>query len=113
MNKTLTYRNKAVNEISFQSRADNKPQPALFYKPNTNAPAPLLVALHTWSANYTLEPVAPYDHWCVEKNWVFIYPDFRGPNVRPQATGSELVIGDILSAVEYAQEQPAAHIRSP
>ena len=28
---------------------------------------------------------------------------FRGPNTRPQATGSELVIGDVLSAVDSAR----------
>lgn len=41
--------------------------------------------------------------WSIEKGWVFIHPNFRGPNKRPDATGSELVVQDILSAVEYAK----------
>ncbi len=36
-------------------------------------------------------------------DWVFIHPHFRGPNRTPQATGSALVIGDVLAAVEYAK----------
>jgi pimeloyl-ACP methyl ester carboxylesterase len=38
----------------------------------------------------------------VKNGWAYLHPDFRGPNRTPQATGSELVIGDIVSAVEFA-----------
>jgi pimeloyl-ACP methyl ester carboxylesterase len=41
----------------------------------------------------------------VKNGWAYLHPDFRGPNRRPQATGSDLVIGDIVSAVEYARKQ--------
>jgi acetyl esterase/lipase len=44
---------------------------------------------------------------CIEKKWNFIHPNFRGPNRRPEATGSELVVQDILSAVEYAKKNAA------
>jgi pimeloyl-ACP methyl ester carboxylesterase len=46
---------------------------------------------------------APYAQWCIDKGWAFIHPNFRGPNRNPQATGSELVIADIISAVDYAK----------
>ena len=36
--------------------------------------------------------------------WAYIHPDFRGPNNRPEATGSKLVVADIVSAVEYAKK---------
>jgi len=93
-----------VKEISYLSAADNTRQPGLFYAPPTNKPQPLLVALHTWSNDYKQPGSIPYARWCLTHKWVFIHPNFRGPNVRPEATGSELVIQDIVSAVEYAQQ---------
>jgi acetyl esterase/lipase len=92
-----------IREIEYISSADSTAQPALFYAPNTKKPVPLLVALHTWSGNYLQGMSVPYAQWCIEKGWVFIHPNFRGPNRNPQATGSELVIDDILSAVDYAK----------
>lgn len=92
-----------VREIQYPSRADQTTQPALFYAPATGEPRPLLVALHSWSANYRQTSQVPMARWSIEKGWVFIHPNFRGPNKRPDATGSELVVQDILSAVEYAK----------
>ena len=91
-----------VNEIHYLTAADSTQQPALFYAPETEKPAPLLVGLHTWSCDYIQDLSAPYAKWCVEKGWVFIHPNFRGSNTKPQATGSELVVKDITSAVDYA-----------
>ncbi len=95
---------ECVKEIQYESFADSSLQPGMFYSPQVNKPAPLLVALHTWSGNYRQKSSIPYVKWCIEKDWVFIHPHFRGPNRRPEATGSELVVGDIISAVEYAKE---------
>jgi len=95
---------KQVLEIKYPSTADSSLQPALFYAPGqTEKPLPLLVALHTWSGNYKQDMSIPYAGWCIEKGWIFIHPNFRGPNRRPQATGSELVVADIISAVNYAK----------
>jgi dipeptidyl aminopeptidase/acylaminoacyl peptidase len=66
--------------------------------------APLLVALHTWSGSYNQKMSVPYAQWCIDRGWVFIHPDFRGPNKKPEATGSELVVKDIVSAVDYAKK---------
>ena len=94
-----------VQEIKYSSDADQTQQPALFYAPEKTSKAlPLLVGLHTWSSNYRQSMSASYAQWCIEKKWVFIHPNFRGPNRRPEATGSELVIKDILSAVAYAKK---------
>lgn len=93
-----------VVPIEYVSSADNTLQPALFYKPNTNEPAPLLVALHTWTGDYLQNLNAPFAEWCVDNDWVFIHPNFRGPNNKPEATGSDLVIQDILSAVDFAKQ---------
>jgi hypothetical protein len=94
-----------VRQIRYVSSADSTLQPALFYVPKlTKKAVPLLVALHTWSGNYTQKMSIPYAEWCIEKGWVFIHPNFRGPNRKPEATGSELVVADIISAVDYAKD---------
>ena len=94
-----------VKEIKYISSADSTSQPALFYAPKTTEKAaPLLVALHTWSGSYTQKMSVPYAKWCIEKGWVFIHPNFRGPNKNKQATGSELVVADIISAADYAKD---------
>ncbi len=93
----------AVQKTTYLSSADNTMQPTLFYKPKGDKSVPLLVALHTWSSDY-LQPEPAYAEWCMAKGWAFIHPDFRGPNNTPEACGSELVIKDILSAVDYARQ---------
>lgn len=96
---------EAVKEINFVSSADSSAQPALFYaRPVEGKPRPLLVGLHTWSGDYRQKTSIAYAQWCIEKDWVFIHPNFRGPNKSPEATGSELVVKDILSAVDYARD---------
>ena len=92
-----------VKDIRYLSKADNSEQPALFYNSGSKKKKPLLVGLHTWSGHYKQYDSVPYARWCMRHDWVFIHPHFRGPNRRPEATGSDLVIGDILSAVEYAK----------
>ena len=95
----------AVLEIKYPNKADNSKQPALYYKPlEITSPRPLLVGLHTWSGDYKQGSSVVYANWCIQKEWNFIHPNFRGPNRRPEATGSELVVADILSAVEYAKK---------
>ena len=99
---------EVVREVRYQSKADNTKQPVLFYVPPTDGKArPLLVGLHSWSGDYRQTMSMPYAKWCIEKKWNFIHPNFRGPNRRPEATGSELVVEDILSAVEYAKKNAA------
>jgi len=94
-----------IQGIKYLSTADQTQQSALFYvPPHKDKPRPLLVGLHTWSGDYRQTMSVPYAKWCIEKKWNFIHPNFRGPNRRPEATGSELVVEDILGAVEYAKK---------
>ena len=95
--------NRVVQSITYVSSADNTRQPMMFYKPQRDEPRPLLVALHSWSEDYRQAESVIYSEWCISNDWVFIHPNFRGANTRPQATGSELVIGDVLSAIDYAK----------
>lgn len=94
---------EGVREIRYTSPADPTEQPALFYAPKSEKPVPLLVGLHTWGGDYKQALSIPYAEWCVEKGWAFIHPNFRGPNTTPEACGSELVVADILAAVDYAK----------
>jgi pimeloyl-ACP methyl ester carboxylesterase len=64
----------------------------------------MLLALHSWSEGYRQDESVIYAEWCIANDWVFIHPHFRGPNGSPQTTGSELVVGDVLSAIDYAKE---------
>jgi dipeptidyl aminopeptidase/acylaminoacyl peptidase len=94
---------KAVQSINYVTAADNTRQPMMFYKPQRDEARPLLVALHSWSNNYRQKESVIYSEWCIANDWIFIHPNFRGPNNKPQAMGSELVIGDVLSAIDYAK----------
>ena len=97
---------EGVSEIRYRSNGDDSEQAALFWQPEANEKRPLLVALHTWSSDYKQAGgEAKYAEWCQKAGWVFIHPNFRGPNRSPQAMGSYLAVADILSAVEYAREQ--------
>jgi acetyl esterase/lipase len=93
----------AVREIQYPSAADQTLQPAFFYAPPGRELRPLLVALHTWSSDYRKTTGAPYVAGCIARGWAFIHPDFRGPNHRPEAAGSELALQDVLSAVAFAR----------
>jgi len=61
------------------------------------------VALHTWSGDYRQEMGAEYLEQCKTRRWILMHPNFRGPNVRPEACGSEGAVGDVLDAVAYAR----------
>lgn len=96
-------------EITIRSTMDSAEQPILLYVPPGieagGAPVPLLVSLHTWSTGRS-----SYDSYegalegCVRRGWVFLSPEFRGPNVRPEACASDLAVQDVLDAVAYAKE---------
>ncbi len=92
-----------AREVRYRSTADNSEQPAMFHAPASERPVPLVVALHSWSGNYRQNNHKEIEQWCARIGWAYIHPDFRGPNNRPEATGSEWVVLDVLSAVEYAK----------
>jgi len=98
---------EAVSEIRYPVSADGSEQPALFWAPSTEPgeTAPLLVALHTWSGDYRQAGgEVRYAEWCLENDWIFLHPDFRGPNRTPEAMGSDLVVADIRAAVAWARQ---------
>lgn len=95
----------AFVEVAFPSSADGVPQRARFHCPPGPGPFPLLVGLHTWSADYRQCAMPEVEAWCVARGWACIHPDFRGPSWRPEAAGSDLTISDILDAVRFAEAE--------
>ena len=94
-----------ATETEYVSSGDQTVQKMMFYAPPaTDKPVPLIVVLHSWSADYTQTSNRTIEKWCVEKGWAFVHPNFRGPNNKPEATGSDLVVADILSAVDFAKQ---------
>lgn len=92
-------------EIYIKSTIDGTMQPSLFYKAEGEEKRPLLVGLHTWSADRfnQIKTMLPY----AEKyNMHLLLPEFRGPNLTTNlngtfACGSEYAKQDIIDAVEY------------
>lgn len=91
-----------VKDIKYKG-ADDTDQPALYMPSSSSEKSPLLVALHQWSGNYKTQSYYESVKWCINKKWHFIQPNFRGPNKTPRAMGSDLAVGDILKAVEFAK----------
>jgi pimeloyl-ACP methyl ester carboxylesterase len=95
----------AVKPVKIKSSKDHSLQSALFFAPETDAPVPLLVALHTWSSGWQNTYNVPLAKGCIEHKWAFIHPHFRGPNKHPDACGSDLAVTDIIDAVAWAKTQ--------
>lgn len=104
MNSAPPGWNSEVKTVFYTSSADNTQQPALFYAPETTQPIPLLVGLHTWSADYR-QPNTYFYNGAKKQGWAMICPNFRGSNTSPEACGSDLAVEDIVSAVKYAQSR--------
>jgi len=96
------------HEIKIPSSRDKSLQAARLDVPKSynpdGAPVPLVVLLHSWSADYkqgnsTLERMAG------QAGWLLVMPNFRGPNRVPSALGSPLAQQDILDAVDWVVER--------
>ena len=72
--------------VQVKSTLDGTLQPCYFWAPEaakTNV-VPLVVGLHTWSADYRqTEHYATVLKYAREKGWAMVGPNFRGPNKTP------------------------------
>ncbi len=91
---------KECQKVEITSTADQSKQSAYFFKARSSNPRPLVVKLHAWSADYT--KVDDIASMCIKEDYNYIHPDFRGPNNRPEACASDLVLQDIEDAIDYA-----------
>ncbi len=89
--------------VEIPSSMDGKLQPAYTFWAEGESPRPLVVSLHTWSGDYK-QPDS-LARQCIQKNYNYIHPNFRGPNNQPEACGSPYVISDIEDAISYAIRQ--------
>lgn len=92
---------EGFEEIEIISSKDKIIQKAVVYKSTKKLAQPLILSLHTWSGNYLQED--PLAQEVRLRNWNYIHPDFRGPNDKYDACGSESVISDIEDVINYAK----------
>jgi dipeptidyl aminopeptidase/acylaminoacyl peptidase len=97
-----------MQEIHIPSTFDGSLQPVLFDGAQGTAPRPLLVGLHTWSAerHNQEEVLLPLSR---ARNWNLLLPEFRGPNLvsnadGENACGSMAAQQDILDAIAHVQK---------
>jgi dipeptidyl aminopeptidase/acylaminoacyl peptidase len=90
-------------EIKVESTLDGSVEPSLFYCPESAENIPLLVGLHTWSAerHNQVKSMLPL---CRERGWALLLPEFRGSNLKEnpralEACCSKLACQDIVDAV--------------
>ena len=94
--------------VSITSTRDGAAQSAIVYLPDVDEsdPIPLVVMLHSWSANYAQKSfLAPVVAACKARRWALVHPDFRGPNRRPEACASDLAVQDVLDAVAWIKKR--------
>lgn len=93
--------------VEVESTIDGTRQPSYVILPDgfdaRGKKRPLLVSLHSWSRDLehrqtTLEAEAN------RLGWIYLYPNFRGPNNHPDACGSLKAQQDILDAVDWARD---------
>lgn len=91
-----------LETIEIRSSLDGQIQPAKWHVPPEakRSDTPILIFLHSWSGDYRQDN----SDWLREasrRGWVFLHPDFRGPNRRPEACGSPLARQDVLDAIDF------------
>ena len=100
-----TNKNKAenfLNKDSTQSTLDGYSQVFYYYKSTGNKPKPLIVQLHSWSFPADSLKTIGLDVIAKNRNYNYLFPNFRGVNNHPKACCSEFVIADIDEAIDWA-----------
>ncbi|MDD5597354.1 MAG: prolyl oligopeptidase family serine peptidase [Victivallaceae bacterium] len=96
-------------ELEVVSSLDGSREKNLFFIPENIAAGgkvPLVVWLHTWSADRFNQVVQL--ELCRKRDWALLLPEFRGPNLvknprAQEACGSQLACQDIIDAVEFVK----------
>jgi dipeptidyl aminopeptidase/acylaminoacyl peptidase len=93
-------------EFDVKSTIDGSLEKNLLYMPEGAKNAPLVVVLHTWSADRFNQIKSMPEELPKSLGWAVLMPEFRGPNltINPragEACASTLAMQDIMDAVEY------------
>ena len=94
--------------VQVKSTHDGTMQPCWFWAPEKakSEPVPLVVGLHTWSADYRQKGhYVTSLAYAKQHGWAMVGPNFRGPNRTPSACGGDAAVQDIVDAVGYAKSQ--------
>ena len=87
--------------IQFKSSMDGTIQEAILIVPGPTGkvqkPVPLVVSLHSWSADLTQRNAL--ENLVHRRGWIYLFPNFRGANRTPQACASPLAQQDILDSI--------------
>lgn len=96
-----------LSEVRITSSMDGSSQPSLLWAPERakSEPTPLFIWLHSWSFNNRQPECLEYQKQAVQRDWIFVLPNFRGRNDNPQAGGSELARGDIIDVLDYVERE--------
>jgi dipeptidyl aminopeptidase/acylaminoacyl peptidase len=94
-------------EVKVRSTLDGSEEPCLIHASGSDQAAPLLVGLHTWSAD-RFNQIAEMLPRCRQRGWGLILPEFRGPNLTTnprarEAAATHLARQDIMDALDLAQ----------
>ena len=93
-----------VQDIRLTSSVDGSSQPSM-YLPARRIGQPILVVLHSWSAEYRQKWSIPYLRYADQRDWAMVAPHFRGVNRQPTATGSPQAVADVVDAIDFAISQ--------
>ncbi len=95
-----------LTAIEYTASSDDTTQPARILRSPLCHPQPLLVILHTWSADW-IQNVDSYAWQAFRRQWHAVVPNFRGPNRSPLACGSTVAMQDIIDAIDWARSNLA------
>ena len=95
-------RHTLLKKDSINSTLDGNVQVFYYYKSTEKKSKPLIVQLHSWSYTANDLETVGLDTIVTNKDYNYIFPNFRGVNNHPKACCSEFVIADIDEAIDWA-----------
>ena len=91
-----------LKKDSIYCSLDGNLQVFYYYKSTNPKSKPLVVQLHSWSYSADDLQTIGLDTISENKDYNYIFPNFRGVNNHPKACCSEFVIADIDEAIDWA-----------
>jgi pimeloyl-ACP methyl ester carboxylesterase len=103
MGNSVIAQERVLSEGTVVSSVDGTTQPFRYWIPQSadEGPRPMLVSLHSWSADYRQDR-SDWFHEAARRNWIYLQPNFRGVNQSPEACGSLRARWDILDVISWA-----------
>lgn len=90
--------------IDVVSSIDGSRQPSYIILPANydieGAGVPIVISLHTWSFDLEQRHEA-LERLVLQNGWIYLFPNFRGPNNHPAACASDLAKQDILDVLDW------------